>query len=186
MKPGESFVAQPIRSLQTMLRVIAEDDGQSPTVVPDGIYGAKTSTAVTAFQRKHGLPVTGITDQATWDAIVAVYEPALVRIGPAQPLEIIMEPGQVICRGERNYNLYIVQAILLALSQTYGSIPPSQSGVLDEATSNALSAFQQMVGLSQTGELDKQTWKALALHYPLVFNVDLRHLGSKDLCSREY
>lgn len=172
MKPGESFVAQPVRSLQTMLRVIAEDDGQSPTVIPDGIYGTRTAAAVTAFQRKHGLPVSGITDQATWDAIVEVYEPALVRIGPAQPLEIILQPGQLIRRGERNANLYIVQAVLLVLSQAYGSIPPSQSGVLDEATSDALSAFQEMIGLQQTGELDKETWKALALHYPLASNMD--------------
>ena len=172
MKPGESFVAQPVRSLQTMLRVIAEDDSQSPTVIPDGIYGTRTAAAVTAFQRKHGLPVSGITDQATWDAIVEVYEPALVRIGPAQPLEIILQPGQVIRRGERNANLYIVQAVLLVLSQAYGSIPPSQSGVLDEATSDALSAFQEMIGLQQTGELDKETWKALALHYPLASNMD--------------
>ena len=174
MKPGESFVAQPVRSLQTMLRVIAEDDGQIPTVVPDGIYGAKTTAAVSAFQRKHALPVSGITDQATWDAIVEVYEPALVRVGPAQPLEIILEPGQVIRRGEQNSNLYIVQAVLLVLSQAYGSIPPSQSGVLDEATSSALSAFQEMMGLEQTGELDKQTWKALALHYPLASNIEPR------------
>ena len=66
MKPGESFVEQPIRSLQTMLRVIAEDDRRLPTVVPDGIYGPSTMTAVTAFQRLYGLPITGITDQPTW------------------------------------------------------------------------------------------------------------------------
>ena len=172
MKPGESFVAQPVRSLQTMLRVIAEDDGQIPTVVPDGSVAQKFVHFF--FQRKHALPVSGITDQATWDAIVEVYEPALVRVGPAQPLEIILEPGQVIRRGERNSNLYIVQAVLLVLSQAYGSIPPSQSGVLDEATSSALSAFQEMMGLEQTGELDKQTWKALALHYPLASNIEPR------------
>ena len=37
---------------------IAEQDGQSPSVVPDGIYGPNTTAAVTAFQRRHGLPVT--------------------------------------------------------------------------------------------------------------------------------
>ena len=38
MRPPESFIEQPVRSLQTMLRVIAEDDPTFPTVVPDGIY----------------------------------------------------------------------------------------------------------------------------------------------------
>ena len=63
MRPPESFLAQPVRSLQTMLRVIAEDDNSLPTVVPDGIYGQTTMNAVTEFQRREGLPLTGITDQ---------------------------------------------------------------------------------------------------------------------------
>ena len=58
MRPKESFVGQPIRSLQTMLRVLAEDDRTLPTVVPDGIYGPETITAISAFQRRMGLPVT--------------------------------------------------------------------------------------------------------------------------------
>ena len=170
MKPGESFVAQPVRSLQTMLRVIAEDDGRSPTVVPDGIYGPNTVTAVSAFQRNHGLPITGVTDEDTWDAIVDIYEPALIRIGPAQPLQIILQPNEIIRRGDENLNLYIVQAVLTVLSEIYGSPQPSQSGVLDTATYHALLGFQQMHGLPQTGELDKETWRALALQYPLAYN----------------
>lgn len=170
MKPGESFVAQPVRSLQTMLRVIAEDDECSPSVVPDGIYGPHTTAAVSSFQRNHGLPITGVTDERTWDAIVDVYEPAMIRIGPAQPLQIILHPNEVIRRGDKNINLYIVQAVLTVLSQIYGSPCPSQSGILDTATSEALSGFQQMHGLSQTGELDKETWRALALQYPLAYN----------------
>ena len=52
MRPGESFVEQPVRSLQTMLRLLAEDDPRLPTVIPDGIYGPSTMIAVTAFQRR--------------------------------------------------------------------------------------------------------------------------------------
>ena len=36
MRPAESFVSQPVRSLQTMLRVLAEDDPRLPTVVLTG------------------------------------------------------------------------------------------------------------------------------------------------------
>ena len=171
MKPGESFVSQPVRSLQTMLRVIAEDDGVSPTVVPDGIYGPSTTRAVSAFQQNHALPVTGVADVDTWDAIVTVYEPAYIRVGPAEPLEIILQPGKVIRRGEADPNLYIVQAVLTVLAQVYGSPPPSQTGILDTATSNSIAAFQEMHALEQTGELDKLTWKQLALHYPLAANI---------------
>ena len=171
MKPGDSFVAQPIRSLQTMLRVIAEDDERYMTVIPDGIYGTQTTAAVSTFQRIQGIPVTGITDETTWDTLVQVYEPALIRIDAAQPLEIVLEPNQIIRQGERNLNLYVIQAVLKVLSETYGTPPPTQSGVLDTATSHAIASFQEMNGLEQTGQLDKITWKQLALHYPLAFNL---------------
>lgn len=171
MRPLESFIGQPIRSLQTMLRVIAEDDPRHPTLVPDGIYGPETMAAVSAFQRIHGLPVTGVTDQSTWEAVLYQYEPALIRSAEAQPLEIILNPGQVIRRGERHPNVYLVQGILAVLSDTYESIPmPGLTGIVDDATADSLAAFQYLVGLPMTGNLDKITWKSLALHYPLAAN----------------
>lgn len=169
MRPNESFVGQPVRSLQTMLRVIAENDDLQPSVIPDGIYGPQTVTAVSTFQRRNGLPVTGVTDQDTWDQIIAVYEPALVAVGPVEPLEIILEPRQVIRQGESNPNIYLVQAMLIVLSEAYSSITaPAVTGVLDIPTANALSEFQVLTLLPATGELDRQTWKNLALHYPMA------------------
>lgn len=167
MKPEESFLNQPIRSLQTMLRVLAEHDSRHETLIPDGIYGPATVSAVSRFQRLHGLPVTGITDQLTWEQIVAAYEPALIQIDEAQMLDIILEPNQVLRRGQRHPHIYLVQAILAVLEDAYKSIGPvHHTGILDEVTSDALSAFQGLNGLPMTGQLDKRTWKALALHYP--------------------
>ena len=172
MRPGESFIGQPIRSLQTMLRVLAENDDSYETLIPDGIYGNATMSAVSKFQRKHGLDVTGITDQDTWDAIVVEYEPALINVDEAQSIEIVLNPGQILRRGERNTNLYLVQAILMALSDVYESIPkPTMTGLLDEITADSISAFQLLSGLPMTGQVDKRTWKHLALHYPLASNL---------------
>lgn len=177
MRPNESFVGQPVRSLQTMLRVISENDPDIPSVIPDGIYGRDTMRSVSAFQRSAGLPSTGITDQSTWEAIVRRYEIALIEQVEAEPLWIILNPGQVIKRGERNPNLYIVQAILTVLSELYAAItPPSRNGVLDLPTANSLSSFQQMHLLPVTGELDKKTWKHLALQYPLAANATVNKL----------
>ena len=171
MKPGESFVEQPIRSLQTMLRVIAEDDPRLPTLVPDGIYGQPTMQAVTAFQRLYGLPITGIADQATWEKIVSVYEPALIRIGPAEPIEIIFEPGQVFRIGDKNAYIYLLQSILTHLSTENPSINrPDHNGILDNPTSEALAAFQLLAGLPPTGELDRITWKYLSRQFTLSAN----------------
>lgn len=167
MKPEESFLSQPIRSLQTMLRVLAEYDDRHETLIPDGIYGKATVSAVSKFQRLHGLPVTGITDQATWEMIVAEYEPALIFITEAETLNIILDPNEVIRLGQRHPHVYLVQAMLAVLEDAYKSIGQvSHSGILDEPTSAALSSFQQLSGLPMTGHLDKRTWKALALQYP--------------------
>lgn len=167
MKPEESFLSQPIRSLQTMLRVLAEQDDRYDTLVPDGIYGSATQNAVSKFQRIHGLPVTGITDHLTWETIVREYELAFVLLAEAQELAIALEPNEVIRKGQRNTHLYLVQAMLQALEDAWYSIgAPSHNGILDAPTSQSISAFQGLTGLPMTGELDKRTWKHLALHYP--------------------
>ena len=169
MRPPESFIGQPIRSLQTMLRVLAENDPAYLPIIPDGIYGPETVQAISVFQRNHGLPITGMTDQTTWETIVAVYEPALVEQDTAQILQILLNPGQIIRKGERNPNLRLAQAMLYALSEIYSSVSqPSLSGLLDQPTADSLSSFQALSGLPMTGMLDKHTWKHLALQYPLA------------------
>lgn len=172
MRPAESFVGQPIRSLQTMLRVLAEHDNRYFSVIPDGIYGPETMAAVSNFQRTHGLAVTGITDQPTWEAIVAEYTPALILIDEAQPVEIILNPNEVLRHGDESPYLYVAQALLQVLSEVYSSIgSPSQNGILDEATADAIASFQALNKLPTTGNLDKITWKHLALHFPLAANL---------------
>lgn len=175
MRKPESFIGQPIRSLQTMLRVIAENDPAHQRIIPDGIYGPETVSAVSAFQRIHGLPSTGVTDNRTWDTVVEIYESALIEQQEAQCLQIILNPGQVIRKGERHPHLYLVQAMLTVLAEVYESIgAPSASGILDDATADALSSFQALSGLPMTGHLDKHTWRHLALQYPLAANLQSR------------
>ena len=168
MRPPESFIEQPVRSLQTMLRVISEDNRRLPTVIPDGIYGPETMHAVSAFQRLYELPITGIADQLLWDTLVPIYEDALIRIGPAQPIEIIMDPGQVFILGDSNPYIYLLQSMLTQLSKDNPSInTPNHSGILDESTSAALAAFQILAGLPAEGTLDKITWKHLVHQFTL-------------------
>ena len=171
MRPEETFVGQPVRSLQQMLRTIHEYDDRHTDIIPDGIYGQKTIRAVTAFQRLHGLTATGVADQDTWEAVVREYDRALIDVDHAQPVEIILNTNEILRRGERSPYLSIAQAMLLELALEYESITqPSRTGILDEATAQSLASFQALSGLPQTGELDKRTWKHLALHFPLAAN----------------
>lgn len=169
MKPAESFVNQPVRSLQTMLRTVAQLEPEQVSVIPDGIYGPQTTQAVRSFQRRMGLPVTGNTDQLTHGEIVRAFELARIETEPAQTVQVTLDPGQVIHRGEAHHLIYLVQSMLTVLSLLLPQIPkPGHTGQLDAATVEALSQFQSYAGLPPIGELDKRTWKNLALHYALA------------------
>lgn len=172
MRPNESFIGNPVRSLQTMLRVIGNDAGQELTVIPDGIFGPQTQAEISRFQRERGMPVTGVADQVTWERIASEYPDALTRVDAAEPVRIIMNPGKVFRRGEKSHFILLSQAMLYALSEIYASIlVPSMNGILDEITSNSIASFQTLSALPQSGELDKVTWKHLALQYPLAVNL---------------
>lgn len=172
MRPPISFIGQPIRSLQTMLRMLATNNDNYETVIPDGIYGPSTMRAVSVFQRNHGLPVTGITDFTTWQTIKAAFEPAFIAQQEAQTIGIVLNPNQVIKKGERSPYIHLTQAMLQVLFDAYHSVPePGHSGFLDASTADSLSAFQHLSGLPMTGNLDKHTWKYLALQYPMAANL---------------
>lgn len=172
MRPRESFVGQSVRSLQTMLRVLGEDAGQALTVIPDGFYGSQTQSEVSRFQMQRGLPVTGVADQETWERIAAEYPKALARVGPAEPVRIIMNPGKTFGRGDSSYYIFLIQSMLHAIAEIYGSLSaPPITGTFDEITEDSLAIFQTLSGLPRTGVLDKVTWKHLALQYPLAVNI---------------
>lgn len=168
MRPGESFVAQPVRSLQTMLRIIARDDSRMSQAVPDGIYGPDTMQQVSALQRIAGLPQTGIVNEATWNEIVKRFGPASTNILPAQPIEILLEPGEKIDHNQSSPYVFLLQSMLTVLSMGNASIlPPGHSGIMDEGTVAALRAFQTLSNLENTGVLDRETWKQVALQFTL-------------------
>ena len=177
MRPDSSFVEQPVRSLQTMLRVIAMDDSRYQNIIPDGIYGADTFNAVTAFQRQNNIPITGIADQQTWDAIAALYEPALTRVGKAEKIEILLEPGVAFVFGDSDPHIYLLQAMLAQLADENIQIPhPAHSGTIDNETARSLRAFQRFAGLPDDGNVDRITWKNLSKQFTLSAHRAANHL----------
>lgn len=154
-----------IHDLQTMLRTVLPEQGLGR----DGIYGNETHEAVKNYQASQGLPQNGVTDQATWDALVKDYEHALVLQAEAAPLQIILQPYQVLERGSKNLHIYLVQGMLMALSRLYYDMPELLvTGTLDEPTANALLWLQKAGEMPETGTLDKHTWRHLAAQYRLM------------------
>lgn len=169
MRDPADYIAKPIRSLQTMLRVIARVDPAVTSVVPDGIYGENTVRSVRSFQSCHGLPVTGETDNGTWNQIVDAYNLCKSSVLPVMPLQIRWDPMQVIRPGERNLFLYLMQGMLMALGSVYDPIPDVEAtGIFDTATQAAVRWLQERSDLPESGLIDQQVWEYLCGLYCLA------------------
>ncbi|HTP99464.1 MAG TPA: peptidoglycan-binding protein [Casimicrobiaceae bacterium] len=118
------------------------DDGLP--LVLDGLFGPRTAQAITRFQDARGIEPSGLLDAPTWNALMplAIFATLL-------PLDPVPE-GPPIARAQS------------ALNRVSGGPPLTVNGVLDAATSAALSAFQAQQFLPATGGLDPATWMALA------------------------
>lgn len=166
MNQERSFYNQPIRSLQTMLRTIALFSDEFQRLIPDGIYGPETQSAVSTFQRNRGLPVTGITNQQTWEELVRLYDHAMEELSPPQPIEHRNHSSFPFTRGDQSPMLKIAQCMLCEIADRYSCVcSPEISGIMDELMINSITEFQRLCGLSVTGKLDKSTWRHLALQF---------------------
>ena len=64
-----------VRKLQTYLAAVADEDIAAPDVT--GYFGTQTEGAVRQFQRKYGIPETGIVNAVTWNQIASAYNERL-------------------------------------------------------------------------------------------------------------
>lgn len=139
-----------VRVLQYFLRYIANFNPNIPTLTADASFGPATADAVSAFQREYGLPVTGVVDEPTWDAIYNVYL-SLVASVPLQYREgrVVPFPGTTLLRGSSGESVVLLQEYLNYIAQTYTEIPTvTVDGVFGPATENAVRTFQNTFGLT--------------------------------------
>ncbi|GHV04994.1 hypothetical protein FACS1894217_01140 [Clostridia bacterium] len=166
LQSGSSGAA--VKRLQDQLNRIRVNYPAIPRINnPDGVYGPETVAAVKAFQKIFDpLPVTGVTDKATWYKISQIYtgvtklgeldsEGERVGIGAAPPTSVIKKNS----KGE---DVTQLQFLLNALSNYYPMIPPViQDGSFDTLTETSVKAFQSAMGLKADGIVGPATWNAL-------------------------
>lgn len=162
------LIGQPVRSLQTMLRELSFLYDFLPRLTPDGVFGERTLEAVMLFQREFFPPVTGRVDQATWDAIAALYLQARARLN-----------GPIPCRGYPNcdfsvqpdqdsIHLYLVQSMFRALARLLDGLESAPvTGYNDPATQHNIRWIQRLDGRTQTGILDQDSWNTISRLYTL-------------------
>lgn len=163
MAEAFSCLGAPVFCLQTMLAVLSSLYPAIPAVIPDGVFGSRTRDAVAALQRQFGLPPTGLVDQTTWNETVAAYVTLAPLVLPSAPFLPLWQPRQAICPGEKNANLYPIQAMLLGLRSVYPQIPALElSGVHDDASVAAVQWLQQHSGLEPDGVFRQVEWLLLS------------------------
>lgn len=160
-----TYEQQIILELQEMLREISRFNSAIPPVIGDGIYGEETREAVRAFQRCYGLPITGSTDPATWDAIVEIYRMHRAMTGrsrPIYPFETVLDGGKVK-EGDAFGLVYIIQLLLDAAAIDFAFPAPLKiDGVYGSDTAANVAHFQSVHRIPETGVVDFETWNALA------------------------
>ena len=156
-----------IRELQQYLRTIELYTTGSTLVPVDGVYGSRTTTAVREFQRGAGLPITGVVDRATWDAIYLAYLEIVAANALATPIQGYQNPSLSLGVGDRGDGVAFLQIMLRRLAMRYQNIPaePIISGLYTPATARAVAAMQGIAGLEETGQTDKATWNAITTLY---------------------
>lgn len=134
-----------VKTLQDKLNALGYNSGNV-----DGIFGAKTYAAVTAFQKANSLGVDGIVGKLTWGKLYGV--------SPAMPVETTTVVGRpTVSYGSRGDAVRKLQELLNALGYDCGSV----DGIFGSKTKAAVLAFQKGNGLGVDGIVGPLTWAKL-------------------------
>lgn len=131
-----------VKTLQEKLNAKGFHSGNA-----DGIFGAKTYAAVTAFQKANSLGVDGIVGKLTW---AKLYDATPVNVTP-----VTTQP--MLRTGSRGDAVRKLQELLNAKGYTCGSV----DGIFGSKTYAAVLAFQKANGLAADGIVGSLTWGKL-------------------------
>lgn len=167
METNNRTEADARKNLQKYLRQLAYFDSNIPYIPLDGNTGSQTTDALRAYQARRGLPVTGVAERETWEAL---YEDYLISLEEEAPPEgfspFPSEPKDYALKiGDEGFAVSAIQHILEEISVFFPITPIAVTGNYDDATRDAVSEVQVRYLLPVTGEVDKLTWNALVRLY---------------------
>lgn len=176
------LLAQPVRGLQYMLRRLARRYPKLPELAVDGIFGEETLEAVMRLQRELELPVTGVVDQTTWNAIRDGWLELEAEYAPPRALRAFPGEGSRVEPGEEQDFLGVPQAMFQMLSRYFTGIAShSVDAVHSPDSVGNVRWLQRASGRPETGVLDRQTWDMLSRLYEAFVVKRLEEAGTRFL-----
>ena len=136
------------------LDAISFVDPDIPHLKTNSVFNDNTKSMVMAFQRKYGLPVTGVITYTDWNVLREVYDKLLMSF-PKEYSVYIKElyPDYFLSRGMSGEDVKRLQEFLLIICNYDKSIPGVRvNGIFDELTENSVKKIQDDYGLGVTGQ----------------------------------
>ena len=156
----------PVQSLQHMLNHLARTLQGLPRLAETGEFDEATLEAVMIFQRDFSLPITGIVDQLTWDAITTAYYLNLIQYGEPPLLHVFPSGTGAIQEAGSAAEVRIAQAMLAELFLVFSDFDqPLLDGINAGTTTRNLRRIQSLSNLPVSGVLDRATWAVLTALY---------------------
>lgn len=152
-----------IRLLHYLLRSLAFFDEELPFLgrVGNSVFDENTVKMVLAFQKKYGLPATGVVDRYTWGKLTNAYN-ELIKNLPEKYLgyEDEFYGGRILSVGISGEDVRRLQRFLLKICREKRNIPGVRvTGVFDELTESSVKKLQQLLELPVNGFVGASTWK---------------------------
>ncbi len=155
-----SDVGLGVRVLHYVLLTIAYFDPDLPSLRLNSVFNDNTKAMVINFQKKYGLPATGVVDADTWNELVTVYRDTIHNIPEeyAQYEDELFQ-GRLLALGMSGDDVRIIQKFLLKICQQTGNIPGVRvSGIFDDLMEKSVMKIQSIFNQDTTGVIDPITW----------------------------
>ena len=174
---NNDFERDAIMNTQRYLRHLSFHDeclGEAGAVPIDGIWNTATRDALMKFQASRGLHVTGTVDRATWDVLKAEYDRSVAENSPPAMLALFPRypQGFVLKKGDTGFFVTAVQFIIGELERLFTFPYLAITGLYDDATAAIIQKFQSQNGIKVTGNVDRETWDALAVQHNLLLEYE--------------
>ena len=160
-----------VQTVQIQLNRISRNFPGIPKIAePDGVFDGTTAEAVQVFQEVFDLPVTGEVDEAAWYQISYIYV-SVKKLAELSSEGLRFDEVQRrfpmrLAPGDYGDSVRAFQYYLAVVGAYYERVPRiSVTGEYDDATTEAVQAFQRVFGLPQTGIADRRTWNDLYAAY---------------------